>query len=313
LIFYEPIIQNLKCDSFYEIDVLRLDLIHKEISGNKWFKLKRNLAKARIENHDTVITFGGAFSNHIAATASACKQYGLNSVGIVRGEEKDSSNFTLSEAEKNGMRLEFVSRELYREKNNESFQKHLQEKFGRHYLIPEGGNNEEGVLGCTEIIRPDWNYDYIFCACGTATTYAGIVAGKKESQKIIGISVLKGENKLPEEAEIILSAISKNEIIGIGGNEVLEKEFVDEDCILNTYAFKGYAKMDLELIDFKNEFEAQYKIPLDHIYTTKLFYGVFDLISNNKLRSRSKILAIHSGGLQGNKGFEDLYQLTPNL
>lgn len=313
MISYNPIIQDLKNGSFFQLDVLRLDLIDEEISGNKWFKLKRNIDKALAENFNTVITFGGAFSNHIAATASACKRYNLKCIGIIRGEEKDASNPTLSEASKNGMLLHFVSREFYSQKNDQLFKNYLEANFGRHYLIPEGGNNLEGALGCMEILKPEWNYEYVFCACGTATTYAGIFASKNQDQKIIGISVLKGKNTLPLEAGNLINGLLPGKKCSLAGNEVLENEIIREDCIINSYAFKGYARLDESLVEFKKNFEAEYKIPLDHVYTTKLMYAVFDLVKKNKLPSKSKLLVIHSGGLQGNKGFEERYHLIPNL
>lgn len=313
MIFYDPIIQNLIHDSFCTLDILRLDLIDKEISGNKWFKLKRNLERAKSENFETIITFGGSFSNHIAATAAACKRYNLKCIGIIRGEQKEESNPTLNQAKKNGMLLHFVNREFYAHKNENSFKGYLENNFGKHYLIPEGGNNAEGILGSGEILKPDWHYDYIFCACGTGTTYAGLKAAKQNSQKIIGISVLKGENKLSAEIEKLLHSIFPEEKIKIDGNEILEKHFVEEDCIVNSYAFKGYAKLDSFLLAFKKEFESLYKIPLDHVYTTKLLFAVFDLIQKNKLKPKAKALVIHSGGLQGNRGFEERYHLIPNL
>lgn len=310
---YHPIIQTIQKESCYSIDVLRLDLIHPEISGNKWFKLKRNIEKAKKEKHNTLLTFGGAFSNHIAATASACKLFGLKCIGIIRGEEPKDLNPTLQKAKENGMYLHFVSREVYHEKNTIAFQNYLTETYGKHYLIPEGGNNEEGVLGCLEILNPDWHYDYVFCACGTATTFTGILAGSIPTQKIIGISVLKGENALAKDAESMVSDLLKNNTIQIKGNEAFDKSEIEESCISNNYCFNGYAKFDSRLIDFKNNFEASYKIPLDYVYTNKLFYAVFDLIDQRKIKISSKILVVHCGGLQGNEGFEKRYHLMPNL
>jgi 1-aminocyclopropane-1-carboxylate deaminase len=314
LISYTPIIQNLLNEpSSYTLDILRLDLIDKEISGNKWFKLKYNLEKARIENHKTIITFGGAFSNHIAATAAACNLYNLNCIGVIAGEEKEHLNYTLARAKKNGMHLHFVSREVYSKKNEAQFQKYLQATFGAHYIIPEGGSNEDGVLGCTEILRTDWNYDYIFCACGTATTYAGLLAKNNQQSKVIGISVLKGKNELPVETTTLLKSVFPDKEIKVAGNDALQKKIVEDNCIIDSYAFKGYAKLDNEVLNFKKQFETTFHVPLDHIYTAKLMYGVFNLIKTGKLKANSKLLAIHSGGLQGNKAFEERYHLMPNL
>jgi 1-aminocyclopropane-1-carboxylate deaminase len=311
LIHYTPIIQNLKNEHSHQLDILRLDLIDSEISGNKWFKLKKNLEKAIFESKKLIITHGGAFSNHIAATAAACKKYNLKCVGVIRGDETDELNSTLSLAKENGMTLYFVNRETYAKKNTEEFKKHLQEKFGEYYLIPEGGNNEEGVKGCFEIVKREWDYDYVVCACGTATTYAGILASKKENQIIIGISVLKGENKLPSETQALLQKITLNKTSIISNNQALQKETLEENCILNSYSFNGYAKFNQQLVDFKNNFENTYGIILDHIYTTKLLFGIYDLINQKKLRPNTSILVIHSGGLQGNDAFDQRYHLSP--
>ena len=274
MISYEPIIQNLILESSHQVDILRLDLIDQEISGNKWFKLKRNLEKAKAENYVTVITFGGAFSNHIAATAAACKKYNLKCIGVIRGEEGDALNPTLLKAKENGMTLHFLNRELYSQKNEDSFHVYLENNFGKHYLIPEGGNNKEGVLGCTEIMKPEWEYDYIFCACGTATTYAGLLANKADAQRVIGISVLKGENKLPAEAEKYLEILLPDKKRRIAGNEALEKEFLEEDCIINNYAFKGYAKLDATVVDFKKTLN-QNIISLLIIFIRQNYFMVF--------------------------------------
>lgn len=312
MIVHDPIIEPVLLQAGYQTDVLRLDQLHPEISGNKWFKLKYNLEKAIAGHFDTIITFGGAFSNHIAATAAACKFYNVKSVAVIRGDEMQALNATLTRAKDNGMELYFVSREIYSQKNNAEFKQHLQEKFGNHYLIPEGGNNTEGVLGCSEILKPEWEYDYVFCACGTATTFAGLVASAKPGQKIIGISVLKGENKLPNDAAEIIQSVLKNDVI-ILGNEALNDLHLNNHSIINNYCFSGYAKFDKHLVDFKIEFEAKHKFPLDHVYTAKLFYAVTDLLKLKKIKAGSKLLIIHSGGLQGNAGFEERYHLMPTL
>ncbi|MBA3682019.1 MAG: pyridoxal-phosphate dependent enzyme [Bacteroidetes bacterium] len=308
MIKYEPIINKIQFQNL-DIEVLRLDLIDPEISGNKWFKLKKNLRKARQDEQKTVVTFGGAFSNHIAATAAACKVARLNSIGVIRGEQTEILNSTLQTAKEKGMQLYFVDRETYAKKETVEFKKHLSNKFGPHYLIPEGGNNKEGVLGCMEILKPEWDHDYVFCACGTATTYAGLVASAKPGQKVIGISVLKGENVLVDDAKKQLKNCFPEQEFTINGNEELQNESVEDNCISNNYSFNGYAKMDPELISFKKEFEDDFNIPLDHIYTNKLVYAVFDLIKKKKVKMNSKIMLVHSGGLQGNKGFEERYKI----
>lgn len=310
---YNPILQSISIENSRSFDILRLDLIHKEVSGNKWFKLKHNLEKANREKFKTVITFGGAFSNHIAATAFACKLSGFNSIAIIRGEEPPRLNSTLLKAQENGMVLHFVSREFYKQKNELVFKEYLLNKFGEHYLIPEGGNNVEGVLGCTEILNTNLDYDFVFCACGTATTFTGLVLNADSRQKTIGISVLKGENTLPSYANEILNSLSMDSLISIKGNDELNKKEIEANCITNNYCFNGYAKYDSALVKFKTDFESKYGIPLDYVYTSKLFYAVFDIIQKNQIRPESKILVIHCGGLQGNEGFENRYHLMPSL
>lgn len=328
MLVYNPIIQTINLPCNYKVDVLRLDKLHEKISGNKWFKLKYNLQKALEQHIDTIITFGGAYSNHIAATAGACKLYNLKSVGIIRGEET-VLNPTLIEAKENGMQLEFVSRELYSKKTDAAFINELKKKHGNYYLIPEGGNNIEGVLGCTEIIKQEWNYDYILCACGTATTFSGIVSSVGANTKVVGISVLKGEHKLPKDVKLFLENFKRHcdegnnlallkdgfyakkaylNDVKINGNDELDKEIISQNCITSNYSFNGYANYYQPLIDFKMEFEKIYSIPLDYVYTNKLFYGAVDLMSKQKFKKNSKILLIHSGGLQGNKGFEERFK-----
>ena len=281
---YTPILHKINYTT-YELSVLRLDLIHPEISGNKWFKLKYNLQQAKAEGKNTIITFGGAFSNHIAATAYACKEARVNSIGIIRGEESSQNNPTLLTAKKNGMNLRFVSREEYKLKNNKEYIRNLQIEYQNSYIIPEGGDNEYGQKGCEEILSSETNnFDLIFCAYGTGTTFKGLAHALQAHQQLIGVNVLK------YEAETHLS----------------------NTTILNTYHFGGYAKHTKELLDFKIWFEEKFTITLDYVYTAKLFYAVFDMIKQNKIDKSKKILIIHSGGLQGNTGYENRYNLNPN-
>jgi 1-aminocyclopropane-1-carboxylate deaminase len=312
LVDYHPIVQRLPVPYDYQVDVLRLDLVDEVISGNKWFKLKHNLQKAQELNVPTILTFGGAHSNHIAATAGGAKRAGLKAIGIIRGEEGNRIFPTLRRAEEDGMQLHFVSREMYAKKMEAEFEKYLFEKFGEHYLVPEGGNNAEGAMGCMEIMQAHWNYDHVFCACGTATTYAGLVAAAKDNTKLIGISVLKGDNTLPQEAMRLLKLLGINNQTIVRGNEALTEPLINGHAITNQYCFSGYAGYDETLIDFKNNFEKEYNIPLDYVYTSKLFYAVDDLLKKGKLRENSKLLIVHSGGLQGNEGFEKRYQRMPS-
>lgn len=284
MLHYEPIINGISYND-YQIGVLRLDLIHPEISGNKWFKLKYNLQEAKNQQKDTIITFGGSFSNHIAATAVACKLNGLKSIGIIRGEEKSAINPTLHLATKHGMELQFVSRELYKQKHTSTYLQKLQELYPNAYIIPEGGDNELGQKGCKDILTNETSYfPIIFCAHGTGTTYKGISKSLLLSQQLLVINVLKFE------------AVTNH----------LQTQ------ILNQYHFGGYAKHTVELLEFKSWFEEIYAIPLDYVYTSKLFFAVFDLMKKNLLDKNQPILIIHCGGLQGNVGYEERYNLNPN-
>lgn len=284
MITYNPIINNIEYNG-YRIGILRLDLIHPEISGNKWFKLKYNLEQAKKEKKDTIITFGGAFSNHIAATAFACKLAGFKSIGIIRGEESSANNPTLSFAQQNGMELLFVNRIEYQQKNDSGYLQRLRYMYPDAYIIPEGGDNRLGQKGCEEILTNETsNYTTVFCALGTGTTYKGIAKSLLPNQTLSVTNVLKFE------------AITD----------------VPQTAILNDYHFGGYAKHTKELLDFKIWFEETYSIPLDYVYTSKLFYAAFDLMNQNKLDKTQEILIIHCGGLQGNEGYEKRYNLNPN-
>ncbi|MBS1636616.1 MAG: pyridoxal-phosphate dependent enzyme [Bacteroidetes bacterium] len=284
IIRYTPIITPLEFKG-YQIGVLRLDLIHPEISGNKWFKLHLNLEAARQQKARRIITFGGAFSNHIAACATACKLAGFESLAIVRGEKTDPINHTLKHAMREGMQLEFVSREQYRHKTESDFIRELLQRFPDSYIIPEGGDNALGVEGCRAILGDhSAAYDHIFCAVGTGTTFRGLEQSKTPDQWLSGIPVLKGFD-------------------GYTGLKANYK---------TNYHFGGYASHTRELLVFKEWFEMQYRIPLDYVYTAKLCYAVFDLIQKNEIETGTRILIIHSGGLQGNAGYETRYNLKPS-
>ncbi|MDI1354317.1 MAG: pyridoxal-phosphate dependent enzyme [bacterium] len=309
MVTYDPIIQPIFSDSNYQVNVLRLDQLHENIPGNKWFKLKYNLERAKKEDLRTILTFGGAYSNHIAATAAAVKLAGFSSVGVIRGEETNPLNSTLLLAKENGMQIHFISRELYSKKNEPNFLNQLQEKFGPFYLIPEGGSNKEGILGCMEILDRTWDYDYIFCACGTGSTYAGLVLSAPSSSVVIGINVLKGQNSTHQAVNDMLTSINPSSTVSISGNEALEKTYLIGNCITDQYAFSGYAGYHSSLVEFKWLFEKQYGMVLDHLYTNKVFYAVFDLMKLQKLPLGSKILVIHTGGQQANESFEKRYHL----
>lgn len=307
MIPYNPIIQPISFSEGYSIDVLRLDLVHPEVSGNKWFKLKYNLSAAHSANSNTVLTFGGPHSNHLAATAVACKMVGLNSIGIVRGEPDSGLTETLLKAQENGMQLKFVSRKEYQQKASGLFLDELQRSFGPFYVIPEGGHNLSGLRGCEEIVQRGWQYGYVFCACGTGTTFAGIRNANRD-KVVVGINVLKGDNSLAGAADALLMETGEKNL-STGGNEALDNTYIESSCITDRYAFNGYAGLHLPLIAFKEEFEQTQGIQLDHVYTVKLFYALDDLIKKRKFPPGARILAVHTGGLQGNPGFEKRFGL----
>lgn len=273
-----------------ELWLKREDKIHQFVSGNKFRKLKYNVMEAKQQQKETLLTFGGAYSNHIVATAVAGKISEFNTIGIIRGNELAlnlkkhlSENQTLFQAHKNGMQFEFVTRETFRIKNEERFIAELQNKFGDFYLVPEGGTNKLAIKGCEEILtNEDEKFDYICCAVGTGGTVSGLINSAKNHQKVIGFSALKGDFLLDE----IKKLTPKRE------NWKLQTD----------YHFGGYAKYNEELIRFINDFKLQTNIPLDPIYTGKMLYGIIDLVVKNNIKPNTKILAIHTGGLQGISG-----------
>jgi 1-aminocyclopropane-1-carboxylate deaminase len=280
-----PILKSKKI----ELDVMRLDLIHPGISGNKFYKLKYNFEQARIVGVETILTFGGAYSNHIYAMAEAAKSEGFRSVGIIRGERKEPLNPALSHAESLGMKLHFVDRETYRRKTDSDFISSLEKLFGTFFLIPEGGTNPLAIKGTSEIIREkEGHYSHFAVSIGTGGTFAGLAASISPTQKLIGFSSLKGEFIHAEIQNLLL----ENHLIS------KVKYQVNTD-----YHFGGYGKYTPGLIEFIWEFYQNFGIALDPIYTGKMAFGVWDLIKKGFFEPQSKILMIHSGGLQGNVGF----------
>jgi 1-aminocyclopropane-1-carboxylate deaminase len=267
------------------LHIKREDLIHPFVSGNKFRKLKYNLLHAKAEHQETLLTFGGAYSNHIAAVAFAGKEKGFKTIGIIRGDElkdKISENPTLKFAENCGMQFEFVSRESYRLKGEIPFLENLKQKFGDFYLIPEGGTNELAIKGCEEILTQyDAEFNYICCSIGTGGTISGLINSILPHQKVLGFPALKGD-------------FLKDEIRNIVINNNWE--------LLTDYHFGGYGKVNSELIAFINQFYKENNIPLDPIYTGKMVFGVIDLIHKNYFPAQSKILLIHTGGIQGIQG-----------
>ncbi len=285
-------IQNKKAIKFF---IKRDDLIHPTISGNKWRKLKYQLTHAKEQGFKGILTFGGAYSNHIIATALAAKKEGLNSIGIIRGEAHSINikNATLSKATEYGMDLQFISREEYKLKEEGQYVQELLNKRSGFFLIPEGGKHQLALPGVAEIIQEMAsdidNIDYLLCAIGTGTTFAGLAKTKKIKQ-LIGIPVLKHSNIQQEIEEDLLG------------------EHLTSDCsILHDYHFGGYAKFNSELIDFMHDINSQYNIPTDVLYTSKLLYAAVDLLRQDYFKADSTVCIYHSGGIQGNAGMNERF------
>ncbi len=285
-----PILENKKISLF----VKREDQLHPTISGNKYRKLAFNIEEARRQKKQQLLTFGGAYSNHILATAAAGFEFGFKTIGIIRGDElgKDlkktlENNATLSAAKELGMQFKFISRSDFRLKTEISFLEKLQSEFPDSYVIPEGGTNDLAIKGCEEIlVEKDNQFDYIGVAVGTGGTISGIINSASEAQQILGFPALKGSFL---EGEI-------NKYITDKSNWKL---------ILD-YHFGGYAKINSELITFINTFQEETNLPLDPVYTGKMMFGVLDMIQKDVFPENSKILIIHTGGLQGIKGMNEL-------
>lgn len=265
-----------------QLYVKREDKLHVFVSGNKYRKLKYNLLEADRLGYKTILTFGGAYSNHIAAVASAGEALGFKTIGVIRGEELHAeieNNPTLRFAKQTGMVFKFVSREAYREKISALFIEGLQDEFGKFYMVPEGGTNALAVQGCEEILdEADVHFDYICAAVGTGGTLSGLINSSKLSQQVLGFPALKGS--------FLHKDISK---------------FVAQSNwnLVADYHFGGYAKINAELVTFINTFKQDYNIPLDPVYTGKMMFGIMDLIHHGFFPKGSKILAVHTGGLQG--------------
>ena len=279
-------------DSGIKLFIKREDLNHPELSGNKWHKLKYNLIAAKEKGYETLLTFGGAYSNHIYATAAAGKLFGFKTIGIIRGEEHLPLNPTLSFASSMGMKIHYVDRKIYREKNSVEFVKQLRHKFDNFYLVPEGGTNTLAVKGAGEIISNiNLDFDYVCCACGTGGTLAGLVTGLDGRKNALGFSVLKGGSFLLNEVEKFIYAS-------------VAKKYNNWDINLD-FHFGGYAKINYELIRFIERFQKITSIPIEPIYTGKLLFGMYNLILNHYFKSGTNILAIHTGGLQGLIGMKN--------
>lgn len=266
----------------------REDLVHPVYGGNKFRKLKYNLGYARENNFDTLLTFGGAFSNHIAATAFAGKEFGFKTIGIIRGDELTDAaanlSKTLTEGVANGMTLKFVSRAEYNRKYEADYLTELQAAYPNAYIIPEGGSNPLAVKGCKEIVDDiEIEFDYIVCAVGTGTTLIGIASGLKPHQNALGIEVYKNKNPELENLEY-----AKQYPLSVQ----------NLNCKIANYSFGSYGKSTAALDAFCKDFYLKHQITIEPIYTGKMFYGIYDLIKQGYFKTGSTIIAVHTGGLQ---------------
>jgi len=268
------------------LTIRRLDLTDPITGGNKWYKLQYNLLQFKKKGFKELVTFGGAFSNHVAAVARTCKLEGINCIGIIRGEPESIKNTTLQRAANDGMKLIFVSRSDYRRKEDPEFLQQLLTGYNESYILPEGGSNKYGVMGCMNILQEkDAHFSHIAIACGTGATATGMIHKLKPNQHLIGFSVLRDGFSLEKSIQDYLS--------GIKPDNLSQQWHIEHD-----FHFGGYAKTNDELTNFVNDFYIRTAVQIEPVYTGKLFYGLEHLINSGAFEPGSKILAIHTGGLQ---------------
>ena len=274
----------------HEIWIKRDDLIHEVISGNKWRKLKYNIQHYLENNHKGIISFGGAHSNHIVALSHISNELNIPTIIFIRGEKPRSLSPTLIKCSEYGVDLLFVTRDQYKEKH--TILNNIGKEYPDHFIIPEGASNHYGIKGCIEIVEEvEMDFDEIYCDIGTGATCAGIAKALNKDQKVIGVVVLKGAGYLHDQINKMLKFRQKN------------------FSLIHDYCFGGYAKKDNDLIKFIQIFYKQTGIKTDPIYSGKMFYGlVKELQKDTSLKSK-RIIALHSGGLQGIKGYEQRYKL----
>ncbi len=280
----------------FSFDIKRDDLIDPVISGNKWRKLKYNIEKAKNNKNTGVITFGGAYSNHLIATAQAAYKFGLSSIGIVRGDELNSqSNETLRSCNRLGMELVFVTREEYRLRSSKDYITNLHHEYPNNWLVPEGGANYYGAIGCQEILdNKKVLYDHIYVASGTGTTAAGILSASKGDTKVHAVSALKGDFLVEDIRKMMWSILSDDETVD---------EFMLRLDLNTEMHLGGYGKTNESLFNLIRSFFDQTGVPLEPIYTGKALMALINDIEKGVVKSSDRILFVHSGGLQGGKSF----------
>jgi 1-aminocyclopropane-1-carboxylate deaminase len=309
-VFARPRLQSLDCellaDYSIKLSMLRLDEMHPHLGGNKWFKLRPNIERLQREGLPLAVSFGGAWSNHLRALAAAGKQFGFATLGFVRGERVEPLNPVLAFAQQCGMELRFLSRGDYQRRHEDSFVAELCRGIGPHLLIPEGGSNLDGVLGCTELASYlEWpagtNQHWVALACGTGTTMAGLVRGleqrfvsdSRSASNVLGISVLKAPGYIAEQvSEWLGSAKASAEPT----HSAVSWEVYDE------FHCGGYARSNGELQGFLQSFIAETAIPIEPVYTGKLLYGIWQLIKSGRIPPESAGIVLHTGGVMPKNG-----------
>ncbi|MFN8699344.1 MAG: 1-aminocyclopropane-1-carboxylate deaminase/D-cysteine desulfhydrase [Flavobacteriales bacterium] len=284
-----------------KVDILRLDEIHPWVNGNKWFKLRYNLEAASGGSYKGLITFGGPWSNHLYATAQACRESGMSCFGIVRGERPAELSETLRDAIDAGMELEFISREMYDLRDSEELKGWIRWRFGNVWIVPEGGSNFLGINGAMEMVPAAIarQYEVIAIACGTGGSVAGLRLSAPSSVDILGVPVLRGEGYMPRQVRQILN--------GFLGDPEAAAELTSRISFDERWHFGGYAKYDQRLIDFIRRMEMNQGLMLDQVYTAKLLYGIEQRLLSKETYHETNMLVVHTGGLQGRRSLGAIF------
>jgi 1-aminocyclopropane-1-carboxylate deaminase len=290
--------EPLLADKNIQLFIKRDELIDPVIQGNKWRKLKYNLLTAEEQSAKTILSFGGAYSNHLHALAAAGRLFNFNTIGIIRGERPATLSPTLQDMQDWGMQLEFISRADYRKQEASEFIQQLKQKYGQFYLIPEGGNNAAGRQGCAELLDElDEHYDVICCEVGSGTQFSALVSQHATS------------SQAAQQTHYLGFVVMKNPALLQQLEDYFQQQQVTyKNWSLNhDYHFGGFARANDTLHEFIRQYKQQHGIQLEPVYSGKMLYGIYQLIEQDYFKPGSRILAIHGGGLQGLRGFADNY------